>query len=75
MQWDLYCFLSGLIDQDMAKQVKALMLCLSREMLAIVHNLGISEAQMKKPSTIIDAMQRYVDGQINKTMERHKFRH
>ena len=74
MQWDLYCFLSGLVDQDMAKQVKALTLCLSRETLAIVHNLGLSEAQMKKPSVIIEAMQRYVDGHINETMERHKFR-
>ena len=57
-----------------AKQVKALMLCLSRETLAIVHNLGLSEAQMKKPSAIIEAMQKYVDGHINETMERHKFR-
>ena len=28
------------------KQVKALTLCLSRETLAIVHNLGLSEAQI-----------------------------
>ena len=58
----------------MAKQVKALMLCLYRETLAIVHNLGLSEAQMKKPSTLIEAMQRYVDGHINETIEHHKFR-
>ena len=70
-QWDSYCFLSGLVDEDTAKQVKALTLCLSRETLAVVHNLGLSEAQMKKPSTIIEAMQKYVDGHINETMERH----
>ena len=29
---------------------------------------------MKKPSAVIKAMQRYVNGHINKTMERHKFR-
>ena len=30
---------------------------------------------MKKPSAIIEAMQRYVDGHINETMELHKFHH
>ena len=74
-QWDSYCFLSGFVNQDIMRQVKALTLCLSRETLAIVHNLGLSEAQMKKPLTIIKAMQRYVDRHINKTMEHHKFRH
>ena len=44
-QWDSYCFLSGLVEEDTVKQVKALMLCLSRETLAVIHNLGLSEAQ------------------------------
>ena len=74
-QWDSYCFLSGLVDQDMAKQFKALTSCLSRETLAIVHDLGLSEAQMKKPPAIIEAMQRYVDGHIKETMECHNFHH
>ena len=73
-QWDSYCFLSGLADEDTAKQVRALTLCLSRETLATVHNLGLSEAQMKKPSAIIEALQRYVDGHINETVERRNFR-
>ena len=49
-------------------------MCLSRETLAIVHNLGLSETQMKKPSAVIDALQRYVDGHINETVERCNFR-
>ena len=69
-QWDSYCFLLGLVDENTAKQVKALTLCLSRETLAVVHNLGLSKAQ----SAIIEAMQKYMDGHINETMERHKFR-
>ena len=73
-QWDSYCFLSGLVDEDSTKQVKVLTLCLSRETLAIVHNLGLSETQMKKPSAVIDALQRYVDGHINETVERRNFR-
>ena len=73
-QSDSYCFLLGLVDEDTAKQVKALTLCLSREKLAVVHNLGLSKAQMKKPSAIMEAMQRYVDGHINENMECHKFR-
>ena len=57
------------------KQVKALTLCLSREILAVIHNLGLTNAQMKKLSAIIEAMQKYMDGHINETMEHHKFRH
>ena len=68
-------FLSGLVEEDTAKQVKALKLCLSREILTVVHNLGLSKAQIKKPSAIIKAMQRYMDGHINETMECHMFRH
>ena len=57
-QWDSYFFLLGLMEEDRAKQVKALTLCLSRETLAVVHNLGLSKAQMKKPSEIIEGMQK-----------------
>ena len=63
------------MEEDTAKQVKTLTLCLSRETLAVVHNLGLSEAQIKKPSAIIEAMQKYEDRHINETMERYKFRH
>ena len=57
----------------MTKQVKALTLCLSRETLAIVQNLGLTEDQMKDSAEIIEAMQRYVDGHINETVERRNF--
>ena len=59
----------------MVKQVKALILSLSKETLAIVHNLGLSKTQMKKPSAIIEAIWKYVDGHINETMKCHKFHH
>ena len=51
------------------KQVKALTLCFSSETLAIVQNLGLTEDQMKDTGEIIDAMQRYVDGHTNETVE------
>ena len=54
-QWDSYSSLSGLAREDTTKQVKGLTLCLSREMLAIVHNLGLSEEQMKQPDAVIQA--------------------
>ena len=75
IQWESYCFLSGLANEDMAKQVKALKLCLSRETLQHHIQFGaISEAQMKKLSAIIDALQKYVDGHVNEAMERCNFR-
>ena len=72
-QWESYCSLAGLGREDATKQVKALTLCLSRETLAIVQNLGLTEDQMKDSAEIIEAMQRYVDGHINETVERRNF--
>ena len=73
-QWNSYSSLSGLAREDAAKQAKALTLCLSRETLAIVHNLGLSEEQMKQPDAVIQAMQEYIDGHVNETVERRNFR-
>jgi len=73
-QWDAYGSLSGLDQQAAAKQVQALMLCFSRETLAVVHNLGLTEDQMKDPAAIITALQRYVDGHVNETVERRNLR-
>ena len=64
-QWESYSSLSGLSKEDQATQVKALMLCLSRETLSIIHNLGLTEEQMKQPQAIITAMRVYVDGHLN----------
>ena len=74
MQWESYCSLLGLEREDAAKQVKALTLCFSRETLSIVQNLGLTEAQRKDAATIIAAIQRYIDGHVNETVERHNFR-
>ena len=73
-QWNSYSSLSGLVNEDTTKQVKALTLRLSREILAIIHNLGLSEEQMKQPDAVIQAMQEYIDGHMNETVERRKFR-
>ena len=66
IQWDSYRSLSGLDQETSAKQVKAPMLCISRETLAIVQNL--TEEQMGEICAIIEAMQCYVDSHINKTV-------
>ena len=42
---------------------------LSRDTLTIVHNLGLSKAQMKDTTAIIEAMQTYVNSHINETAE------
>ena len=41
-QWDAYLSLSGLGTQAQEKRVQALTLCLSREIVTIVENLGLS---------------------------------
>ena len=74
IQWECYCNLSGLAGQAAEKQVEAFNLCLSRETLAIVQNLGLTNAEKKDVAAIIQALQRYVDGQMNETVERRNFR-
>lgn len=73
-QWDAYLSLSGLETQSQPKQVQALTLCLSRETVTIVDNLGLTETQRKDAKVIIAAIQQYVDGQINESVERRIFR-
>lgn len=44
-QWDAYISLSGLDKEAPEKQVQALTLCLARETVTIVDNLGLSNEQ------------------------------
>ena len=46
-QWDSYLSLSGLDNEEAAKLVQALTLCITRETLTIVENLGLSEDKRK----------------------------
>ena len=73
-QWDAYISLSGLDRETPAKQVQALTLCFARETVTIVDNLGLSDEQRNSVSEIIAAIQRYVDGQVNESVERRNFR-
>ena len=73
-QWEAYLSLSGLGTQSNAKQVQALTLCLSRETVTIVDNLGLSEAQRGSVKDVVDAIQSYVEGLVNESVERRIFR-
>ena len=73
-QWESYCSLSGLADENAQKQVQALMLCFSRDTLSIVQNLGLTEEENGNVASIIRAVKRYVDGHVNETVERRHFR-
>ena len=74
IQWECHCNLSGLAHQVAEKQVEALSLCLSRETLSILHNLSLTTEERKDVPTIIQALQRYFDSQVNETVERWNFR-
>ena len=73
-QWVAYLSLSGLGTQDMAKRVQALTLCFSRETVTIVENLGLTADQKKDAGEIVKALQHYVTGQVNESVERRNFR-
>ena len=57
------------------KQVQALTLCFSRETVTVVENLGLTPAQLQDVKFIVDAIQRHVEGNVNKSVKRHTFRH
>ena len=73
-QWTSYCTLSGLAGESAATKVQVLTLCLSRETLSIVNNLGLSEEQRSDSAAIIQAIKRHIDGQINESVERRNLR-
>ena len=73
-QWEAYFSLSGLDGQAGAKQVQALTLCLSRKTVTIVDNLGLTAEQCGSVKEIIAAIEHYVQGQINETVECRNFR-
>ena len=74
VQWSSYCTLSGLAGEDAATKVQVLTLCLSRETVAIVDNLGLSDEQRNNVDTVIQAIKRHIDGQINESVERRNLR-
>ena len=74
MKVKVYLRLSGLGTQPPAKQVQALTLCFSCETVTVVDNLGLSDDQRGSVGEIVVAIQRYVDGVINRTVERKAFR-
>ena len=73
LQRQSYCSLSGLARETASKQVEALSLCFSRETLLVVQNLGLTNDERNNVTTIIEALQAYVDGHLNKTVERRNF--
>ena len=75
-QWDVYISLSGLDKQAQSKHVQALTLCLSRETVTIVDNLGLTDTQRSRGNvkTIIEAIQTQVEGQINESVKHRNFR-
>ena len=73
LQWRSYCNLYGLTSQEASKQVEALSLCFSLETLSVVQNLGLTTEQRNDVTAITEALQRYIDGHLNETVERHNF--
>ena len=51
-------------------KVLVLTLCLSRETLAVVNNLGLTEEQKQDADTIITAIKCHIDRQRNESVER-----
>ena len=73
-QWTSYCTLSGLAGESAATKVQVLTLCLSRETLAIVNNLGLTPEQRQDASAIITAIKRHIDSHINESVKRCNLR-
>ena len=72
--WVCVCVCVGGVGTLWTKQVQALTLCFSRETVTIVDNLGLSADQRRRADTTVSAIQQYVEGQVNESMERRNFR-
>ena len=55
------------------KQVKVLTLCFSHKTLTIVNNLSLTAEQRGSVTSIVEAMQCYVEGHINESVECRNF--
>ena len=66
--------LSGLDKEPQIKQVQTLTLILSCETLTIVDNLGLTKSKREKVESIVEAMQRYIEGHIKESVECRNFR-
>jgi len=70
-QWTSYCTLA---KESAATKVQVLILCLSRETLIIINNLGFTVEQKQDAATIITEIKCHVDSHINELVERHNLR-
>ena len=61
-------------QENTQKQAMALLLCLSKETIKVVENLGLSDAQMKDSGVILDALETHIRGQVNETVARRDLR-
>ena len=73
LQWDSYCSLSGLANQDTAQQVEALTLCFSRDTLSVVQNFGLTDKERPSEDSIVSTIKRYIVGHVNQMVERRNF--
>ena len=72
-QWEAYMSLSVLDREPQTKQVQVHTLCLSCETLTICNNLGLMKTKYGKVETIVEAMQWYIEGQINESVDCRNF--
>ena len=63
--------LSGLSNASAETKVQVLTLCLSRETLAVINNLGLTEEQKQDADAIITAIKCHIDGQLNESVGQH----
>ncbi|XP_033099918.1 uncharacterized protein LOC117103477 [Anneissia japonica] len=74
-QWASYVSVSALDKEPPAFQVNVLQMCMSTDTLRIVLNLGLTEKHLAEScSEIIKAMDAYIQGQVNESVERKEFR-
>ena len=65
---------SGLSIEEAATQYNVLRLAFSRETALIVSNLGLSDENKQKVTSIIEALTEHIEGTVNETVEQKAFR-
>ena len=73
-KWKTFATISKLDKESADYRVSMLTSCLDDDGLQVVETLDLSEDDQKSVEAVIAALEKYVQGEVNVTMERHLFR-
>ena len=73
LRWDDFFLLSGLDQCDKNVQMAALRSCLSDDVIKLVSQFSLTEAERNNIHRVLKLLEEYAKGQVNEVLERRRF--